>query len=76
MLDAAGTVLAGDAALADRAGDLDGERRTGDEVLVAVRSATHAVVVACGPHVLTALQLHDLRTVLEDLAPSVRTPEA
>ena len=58
VLDAAGTVLAGDPALAP-AGD-------GPEVMVA-RSGRHTIVVRTGPRALKRLLRADLRTALEGL---------
>jgi hypothetical protein len=75
VLGAGGELLAGDPALLPAARDLlaacpaaEVEADTGDGVVLAARSHTHAVVVVCGPQVLEGLQRHDLRTVLADLA--------
>ena len=58
VLDAEGTVLAGDGALA-RAGD-------GPDLIVA-RSERHAIVVRTGPRALKRLLQADLRAALEAL---------
>jgi hypothetical protein len=58
VLDADGTVLAGDPALA-------GVREGGD--IVVARSEAHAIVVRTGPRPLKRLLQADLRTALEGL---------
>jgi hypothetical protein len=58
VLDAAGTVLAGDAALAGA--------QEGEDVIVA-RSARYAIVVRTGPKALKRLLKADLRAALAGL---------
>jgi hypothetical protein len=73
VLDAAGTVLAGDVALGARAAAARAraEHVAGDGLLV-VRSARHAVAAAVGPLALVGLHLADLRAALAalDAAPA------
>lgn len=72
VLGAAGELLAGPPALAAAGRELLAadpeaetvERREAHEILLAARSASHAVVGAYAPPVLLALALHDLRRVL------------
>jgi hypothetical protein len=71
VLDAAGAVLAGDAALGRRAAAVlaaapgAGEVEQGD--LLAVRSARHAVAAALGPHALRRVARADLAAAAEAL---------
>jgi len=72
VLDGGGEVLAGDAALAERARAAlaRGERivRSGGELLVAARAGGGlAVAVAAGPLALAELLAHDVETLVEDL---------
>jgi hypothetical protein len=75
VLDAAGTVLAGDASLAAPARALlDGARARaarsgphGAERLYVARSNRHALALAVGPHALEAVVVHDLLAALTDL---------
>jgi hypothetical protein len=64
VLDAAGTVLAGDAALGRRAAEAlaaaPDAREVEDGDLVAVRSHRHAVAAALGPHALRRVTRTDL----------------
>lgn len=86
VLDAAGPgrpVLAGLEALAGPArallDALDGPCEAvalPQGVAVAARSQTHAVVLACGPHALRGLHLHDVVTVLDDLTDGDRGTSA
>ena len=48
------------------------EVTTAGGIVFAARSATHAVVVACGTFALSGHQRHDLRVVLSDLAGEAR----
>ena len=81
VLDARGGLLAGDAALAPAAAQLAaalgteeaGQARRPGGAVFALRAGGRTAVLACGPHALAALVLHDLGRALEDLgAPSVR----
>jgi hypothetical protein len=75
VLGADGALLAGPPELAEPARALlaaagDAEQAhvaLPDGAVYAVRSARHAVVVACGPFSLPALALYDLRVVLAEL---------
>jgi hypothetical protein len=71
VLDAGGTVLAGDAAFGRRAaGALAGApdaREVEDGDLLAVRSDRHAVAAALGPHALRRLTRADLAAAAEAL---------
>ncbi len=70
-----GALLAGPEELREPARDLLARAGDASEVQVdlpagtvyAVRSAQHAVVVACGPLTLSRIALFDLRTVLAEL---------
>jgi len=74
MLDASGEPLAGDAALAKRAGIPSGSPDAGssivrseEETLVAVWAENGAaIVVSAGPHALLPLLIHDIQRVLAD----------
>jgi hypothetical protein len=65
VVDATGTLLAGDPALAVAARD----PRRPREGCVAVASGGHGVAVALGGHAVAALVLHDVAAALEALAP-------
>jgi hypothetical protein len=75
VLDAAGTLLAGDEQLAAPARDLLGAAddatdvhvTTADGSVFASRDDRHAIVVACGRFALPSLARYDLRMVLADL---------
>lgn len=75
VLDADGSVIAGDAALAARATTLLEGSRTGvahrsqqaGGTLFAARSGTHTLALAVGPHALEAVVVHDLLRTLGDL---------
>ncbi|MCW3015065.1 MAG: hypothetical protein JWO02_2157 [Solirubrobacterales bacterium] len=75
VLDADGAVVAGDAAIADAAQRLLHDADTavarqaphGDGTLFAVRSSSHVLAVAVGPHALEAVVVHDLLATLGDL---------
>jgi hypothetical protein len=82
VLDADGTLLAGDAALADPARDLiaaagdatDVHVTTADRSVFAARDARHSIVVATGRYALPSLARYDLRMVLADLAGEAKGP--
>jgi hypothetical protein len=75
VLDADGSVLAGDAALAAAAdalleGCAPGVARQAPHPggrVFAARSSAHVIAVVAGPHVLEALLVHDLLKALDDL---------
>jgi hypothetical protein len=71
VLDAAGGVLAGDAALGRRAAAAleaaPGRAEVDHGDLLAVRSANHAVAAALGPHALRGVTRADLAAAAEAL---------
>lgn len=84
VLDAHGALLAGPAQLhapavallehAPAATALAGRRSDG--AVFAVRDADHAIVAVTGPHALSRLTVHDLRTALSALGREIRSREA
>jgi hypothetical protein len=64
VLDAAGALLAGDPALGPAAA-----RRAGHGGVLVARSASHAIVVRCGPRAIERLLRADLQSAVEALAP-------
>jgi hypothetical protein len=81
VLDARGAVLAGPAALAAVAtaflaaagDDADAVERTADGLVIAARTATHAVVAVAGPLALEGPTAADVRAAVDALAPDAGT---
>lgn len=85
VVGADGALLAGDAPLhaaarqllaSEAAADAYGASAEAEQTtIIALRDARHGVAVACGRHVVAALVVHDLRTVLAALDTGAETPD-